>query len=173
MKVVSIDSPPVNYSQWASCFEKFEPSTMPDDDFESIVSQGLCPEYKGIRQYIHPRIESVVNTIINTAISELKRDLNKFMLGGEISGMHIVFVRFSKRINKAMFFLKLQFLDQEFKTSLKNEVIKQVDEFWKNMLNVLKKNVGENNILFEEELFLIKRIKLFRDASNSDGAFNE
>lgn len=173
MTVVYLDSPPKTYSDWVDCFDKFKTGSMPDDEFVNVVSNGSCLEYLGIKHYLHPKIEEVVNVIINTAIYELRSDLNKFTQGNEISGMNVLFKRFEKRVSKSLFFMNIKFLDVEFKNDLKNEIEKQVYDFWNSLLKVIIRNAGSNNILFEEEIFLIKRIKLFSSFSKQCGAFDE
>ena len=161
MKVNSISSAPTDYSSWMEYLDGFDKG-IPDENFERLLSNGACPEYGGVKIYFHNRLEKAVNSIIGFCINDLRRNILEYIEDNELSGIHIAFIRFSKRIKKCMFFEHIPFLDTDYKNELSTEIKKEVGLFWRNTLKSLNNDVKQsNNRVLEEELFLIGRIKLF------------
>lgn len=159
--------PPCNYSSWVELLETFR-EIIPDSGMISLIASGSCAEYNGIKGYLHPHIEEAVNMVIANCIKELKRNIVRLNEMQEIDGMNIAFIRFSKKIDASLFFMHIDFLDESFKQELYNEVEKEVYRFWNDLLASIRKNaVSNNNLKLEEELYLIKRIRLFKKYQNS------
>ena len=163
MKDTSVLSPPTDYNSWLEYLDSLE-SGYSYDGFEEVLVKSSCPEYRGIKSYLHQRIEKTVNAIINSCIKDLHRNVTKYVEGNEISGMHILFKRFAKRIEKCMFFCYIPFLDGDYKKELFEAAKSETYKFWNAMLASVKADVlNNNNTLLEEELFLIERITLFEN----------
>lgn len=164
---------PTDYHSWIQYLDSIE-----DGDFENnlqaVLDESSCPEYKGIKSYFHVRIETAVNNIIESNLRDLKKGIAKFTENNEIAGLHILFVRFSKKINRCMFFCYIPFLDNTFKKKMYSATKKEVYNFWDIMLNLLQSEAKKNNnVLLDEELFLIERITLFDGVELNNGATNE
>ena len=161
MKLINITAPPADYNGWVECLEALEDG-IPDDNAEHMLSVGTCPEYSGIKPYFHLRIENSVNAIINTCIKELRREVSRLTAEGDVRGLHIAFIRFSKRIRRCLFFNRIPFLDSGYKEELLIKTQDAVNAFWSDTLSSLQNDVrhSDSNAL-EEELYLIKRIRLF------------
>lgn len=163
MTIVSIVQPPIDYYSWVECLKKLQKG-IPDKNTLMMIELGECPEYLGIKTSIHSLIEDAVNAIIANCIKELKRDISKCAETNEVDGFHLAFKRFGKRINSSMFFMRIAFLDEHFRKELCRETIKQIDYFWSETINRIKKDTAaRNNACMAEELLLINRIKLFMD----------
>ena len=68
-----------------------------------------------------------------------------------------------------MFFMGMRFLDENFRKELCRETIKQINLFWSEMINQIKKDTAaRDNARMAEELFLIKRIRLLKDYQISE-----
>ena len=168
MTVVSITEPPADYYSWVECLNSLQ-TGIPDETTLAVISRGNCPEYIGIKASIHSLTEKAVNAIIANCVKELKRDISKYADINEIDGFHLAFRRFSKRINGCMFFMGMSFLDDHFREELCRETVKQINNFWTETLDHIRKDTAaQDNVLMAEELFLIKRIKLFKDYQLSE-----
>ena len=163
MRTVTIERPPADYFSWVECFKKLT-SGVPDARVFEVLRKGSCPEYIGVRSSFHEQIQDAVNAIIASCIKELKRDMTRYAESGETDGFHIAFRRFGKRINGCMFFTAIPFLDPDFCDELSRETISQVNRFWAELLNQIKKDTAaRNNLKMAEELLLIKRVRLLQD----------
>ena len=79
---------------------------------------------------------------------------------GEITSVHLAFIRFSRKVKNCLFFNKITFLDEDYKAKLNGAVADEIERFRKQALSSLKNDVKRSGSgLLEEELFLIKRIK--------------
>lgn len=163
MAVVSIVRPPIDYYSWVECLKCLQ-SGIPDDNTLVMIKMGDCPEYLGIKASIHKLIEDAVNAIIANCIKELKHDISKCADTNEVDGFHLAFHRFGNRINSCMFFMGMTFLDEHYRKELCRETIKQIDHFWEETINHIKKDTAaRDNVRMAEELFLINRIRLLKD----------
>lgn len=163
MRTVKIERPPDDYFSWVECFKKLT-SGVPDARVFEVLRKGSCPEYIGVRSSFHEQIQDAVNAIIASCIKELKRDMTRYAESGETDGFHIAFRRFGNRINGCMFFTAIPFLDPDFCDELRRETISQVNRFWAELLNQIKKDTAaRNNLKMAEELLLIKRVRLLQD----------
>lgn len=167
MKTINVSTPPTDYSGWVECFEKLSDG-IPDDEFNQIISQSTCPEYRGIKTYLHPQLEKAVNHIVNSCLSVFRRDVLNCFERQEIMGLHLVFIRFSRRINKCMFFIYIPFLEKTFKNDLYKETKRVINDFWLDLINSIK-NESNYNSLIQEELHIIKRIHLFEKIEINNG----
>lgn len=163
MRTVTIEQPPTDYFSWVECFKKIK-SGIPDARVFEILRKGSCPEYIGVVSSFHEQIQDAVNAIIASCIKELKRDMTRYSESYEIEGFHIAFRRFGKRINGCMFFTAIPFLEKGFCEELRQETLNQVNHFWAELLNQIKKDTAaRNNLKMAEELLLIKRVRLLQD----------
>lgn len=86
------------------------------------------------------------------------------MMYNEYDNFHRPFVTLANKLNGCMFFLSLDFMSREFRCELRDSVKSEVGKFWKETYNALYAQcVEQNDVYLEDELFLIKRIKLFRE----------
>lgn len=162
MKDCHVVHMPNDYKSWTELLKTFE-TVLPDEETIKLLSCGTCPEYSGIKVYLHARIEETVNKVIANCIKELKRNIIRFSEMQEIEGYHVIFMRFAKRIDACMFFVHIDFLEIGFKMEMYNEVCKEVYRFWNDLTDSVKKTViSNNNVKLDEELYMIKRIRLFK-----------
>ena len=168
MTAVTITKIPTDYYSWVECLKLLQ-TGIPDRSTIMMINKGYCSEYAGIKGSMHKLIEETVNALIANCIKELKRDISKFADLNETDGFHLAFQRFEKRISSCMFFMGMGFLDENFRKELCRETIKQINLFWSEMINQIKKDTAaRDNARMAEELFLIKRIRLLKDYQISE-----
>lgn len=150
---------PQSYSGWTELIDSIDADT-DFSVFEEALSVGVCPEYSCVKQYFHEHVEEAVNRIISSGLSELKRNVRMLSENGEITSVHLAFIRFSRKVKNCLFFNKITFLDEDYKAKLNGAVADEIERFRKQALSSLKNDVKRSGSgLLEEELFLIKRIK--------------
>lgn len=163
MKRIRISHPPRDYNGWTECLDLLS-SGIPESGTIGLLSQSSCPEYPGVKAFLHARIEKTVNAVIANCIRELRRSLRRFSDTNEIDGVHIAFVRFARDIDSCLFFIRIPFLDPSFRREMRDATEKEVLRFWTDTVSSIRMDVRKtDNRFLEEELFLIKRIRLFKD----------
>lgn len=126
------------------------------------IPAGSCPGYGAVAPFFRERVENTVNAIANRCVSELQRDLRRVTACNEVSAIHMLFRRFSKRINACMFFWYIPFLEQDFKDELYRQTASETERVMSQLLQPFKESAARSNSTqLDEELFLIGRIRLF------------
>ena len=155
-----VKSPPSDYVGWVSFLENIE-NNIRFIETEGFFEGAVCPEYAAVKVYFHKYIENAVNTVIRQSVTELQKNIRRCVESNEISSLHLAFVRFSKKVKNCTFFVKIPFVDEDYKNELLAATKLELDRFRSSMLESLSSDVKKSGSSFlEEELFLIKKIKL-------------
>ncbi|MBE6856253.1 MAG: hypothetical protein IJO99_07530 [Ruminococcus sp.] len=158
-----ISSPPQTYSDWLECFEILRTKNVTRDTIE-LLKNGKCIDSDQSIEFLETQLLITINAMIKRYIDAFRRDLNCYMMYNEYDGFNRLFYVLAKKLEGCMFFVNLDFMSTQFRRELYDQIKLNTEKFWKDTYDSLYAQCVEyNNIFLEDELFLIKRIKLFRE----------
>ena len=84
------------------------------------------------------------------------------MMYNEYENIYQLFVNLANKFNGCMFFWPLDFMSVKFRKELRSSIIKETKKFWQLMIDTMYSQcIEQNNSFLENELYMIRRIKLF------------
>ena len=158
-------APPTTYEDWLVCFDFLKSSPSVDNSIAMTIAKGSFVNRGYIAAQFHQKLTDTINEMLNKRIARFLKDLNMLISFNELSDIVPLFVKLRDEVDKCLFFRELDFLDKEIKRELEQSIKTQVEKFWNDTVNFLKRQTLEfSNEELEDSLFLIRRIRLFAEA---------
>ena len=172
LKTNDMVSSPQNYRDWLDVFEILQKRNINDKEFY-LIKNGLCSDFGQSVEYFETQLIKTINVMIQRYINSFKKDISLYITFDEYNSLHRAFAIFAKKIRNCMFFLDLSFISESFKSELYDSIVSEVSIFWKMSVDALACQCIEGNCPIEDELFLIKRIKIFTEIQIENILSNE
>jgi len=129
-----------------------------------ILRKGVCTDSAATLAYLEQQLIKTVNCVINNDFRRFSKELTLCLSYGEYYGIYIPFTALSKDLAACMFFLELDFMSVEFRSELRDSVKREVLAAWNRAVGQVEKMCAEScDVRFEDQLYMIRRIKLFRE----------
>lgn len=155
-----ITSAPKNYADWISCFDIMQNSLIDREEF-IFLKNGTCGDIDNVIQYFEIRLVKTINFMIRKYIKNFRREFSLCVDFNDYECIHRHFISFANRINDCLFFTELNFLSRDFRNELLWSVMNETTKIWKSMLDSLYFKCIDGTPVFEEQMLMIKRIRLF------------
>lgn len=153
---------PVMYQDWLFCLGLLRKNVFPASELYSALTAGTFSGSEKMTAALQRQIVDSVNALLNNSAAKFIRNLNESIAFNELYQVDLLFKRLKKDVSVSLFFEKLEFLPQEFRSELSDAVRKQMSELWNETKSFLYEQMLEcSSSELEDALFLINRIKLF------------
>ncbi len=167
MELVSsgmISRAPENYAEWLACFEILQ--KRPVDAQEAVfLQQGTCRDIEDTVSYFENQLIKTENVMIRNGIRRFQRELNTHQIFQDFDSVHQPFYSFAKQMKVCMFFVPLDFLSKRFREELASSVEQEITKVWSAMMHSIYLQCVDGNPFLEDQLRLIRRIRIFSDKS--------
>ena len=153
---------PSTYQEWLTCFDIIKNEANPDGELFEALCAGSFSGSEITAAALQRQIVAAVNGLLDKGVKRFTRRLNECLAFNEISGADMLFKRLKSDVRRAMFFTRLEFLPESFKSELEDSVKTEMSGFWEDTLRFLREQsleAGDPGL--EDALFAIKRISLF------------
>lgn len=158
-------APPTTYEDWLLCFDFLKSSPSVDNSVAMTIANGSFVNRGYIAVQFHQKFAETINEMLNKCIARFLKDLNMLISFNELSDIVPLFVKLRNEVDKCLFFCELECLDKKIKQELEQSIKTQMANFWDDTINFLKRQAFEfSNEDLEDSLFLIRRIRLFKEA---------
>ena len=154
-----IEESPMQYNQWITSLRILDMRNIDDTEFTKLCN-GTCEQ--GALTYFEEHLVKSINHALNRCIREFQREMNLYTAFGEIENLHIPFLHFRSNFRKCLFYQKLTFTSEDFRSELDEQIAQAISSFWgKACKSVYDACTEQVNPLLEDEWYLIRRIHLF------------
>ena len=160
-KTYKITDAPKTYADWLNCFDVLSHKTVSKGELQ-LLCMGECITSGESIEYLETQLIKTINIMIRRYIHSFNKELELHMMYNEYDNIYQLFINLSKRFNDCMFFVHLDFMSVDFRNELRDSVIRETNKFWQSMINTMYSHcIEQNSSHLEDELYMIKRIKLF------------
>ncbi len=160
-KAFEIVDSPKTYSDWLDCFEVLCRKNVSNKELQ-LLSMGECVASAETVEFLETQLIKTINIMIRRYIQSFNKELELHMMYNEYDNIYQLFIKLANQFNGCMFFLNLDFMSVKFRKELRSSIIQETKKFWQLMLNTMYSQcIEQNNSFLEDELYMIKRIKLF------------
>lgn len=151
-------SPPATYQQWMDALAYLKERPM-DSDSLQLVSQGtlsgLCSPM------MVSRISDTVSVLLTGQFRDLLHQVDLALGEGDIDHLRLTVIRFRGRVNKCLFYRRLDFLAPGDREQLESGFSRQIRDFWQDLLQQMARSARQSSSpLLEEGLYLLRKIKI-------------
>lgn len=154
---------PTCYAEWLDCFRILE-NRMTDTNDMALLRQGSCRDADISIEYLEKQLIRTENAMLKKYIAKFQSDLMQYLNYHDYDGLYRVFEVLAKRMEGCLFFAELDFMSTQFRRSLADSVRETALTFWNNAVGQLSRLcIEQPDILLEDQLFMIRRIRLFRE----------
>ncbi len=155
--------PPQRYLEWLECFEYMKKHRFGLEHAE-VLKKGSCIDSEATVGYLEQQLIKTINCVINNDFRRFSRELTLCLSYGEYDGIYIPFIALSKDLSACMFFLELDFMSVDFRRELRDSVKREAMTAWSRAVRQVETMCAESgDVTLEDQLFLIRHVKLFRD----------
>ena len=160
-KVYEIVDAPKTYVDWLDCFEVLSHKNVSKSELQ-LLSMGECVASEESIEFLETQMIKTINIMIRRYIQSINKELELHMMYNEYDNIYQLFINLANKFNGCMFFLQLDFMSVKFRKELRSSIIHETKKFWQLMINTMYSQcIEQNNLFLEDELYMIKRIKLF------------
>ena len=160
-------APPTTYQDWLDCFDYLKLGASADGEIISLIVKGVFYNKGFLESQFKQKLSEAVNDMLNNRICRFVKDLNLAISLNELSNIAQLFIKLRNEFGNCLFFMKLGFINADYKNELAESVKAQTAKFWDDTLLFLREQAMEHqNPDLEDSLFLIRRIALFPEAQN-------
>lgn len=153
-------TPPETYQQWLECFEHLKGYTLDEKMLESMAQGTFLG--KPTESFLS-RLSDVVSMCMSGYCQRFLRMLDLALSEGEPDMAGILASRLKKDIQRCFFYRSLTFLDESFVQKLDQGFREQLEQFWGNFLNQLRKSARDSDWPVMEDLYYeMKRVTILR-----------
>lgn len=145
------------YHDWLDWFSYYETSDLNGKIYNNIIGRDLEDKKSSIINFKKALIE-FINKYINYQFNRYAKRVNLFL---ELNDINQITRETKKNRNNfyyLTFFNKLSFLDKEFKKELNQSLSENINDFYKQLLEKIKKQTIENENAFEI-YYILNRFK--------------
>ncbi len=155
--------PPSCYAEWLDCFERLRTKSV-DSGYIRLLQQGSCRDADAAIAYLEQQLVLTENVMLKRFVREFRRALEMHIAYGEYDGLYRIFERTAKKLEMCLFFVELDFMSVRFREELRESVQESALQFWNSAVEALYRDCIENHqVQLEDQLWMIRRIKLFRE----------
>lgn len=159
--VQEINKIPKTYGDWIDCFYILCHKKVSKRELE-FLHKGECIAFDEMSEFFEKNLIQTINTMIKRSIKIFNKELELYLMYNEYDNIHHLFIELANSFKVTLFFRNFDFLSQNFRLELQNSIIEETTKFWNLVIkNMYKQCVENNNLCLEDELYMIKRIKLF------------
>lgn len=151
-------TPPETYQQWLECFEHLKGYTLDEKMLESMAQGTFLGQPT---ENFLSRLSDVVSMCMSGYCQRFLRMLDLVLAEGEPDMAGLLASRLKKDIQRCFFYRSLTFLDESFVQKLDQGFRGQLEQFWKNFLNELRKSARDSDSPVMEDLYYeMKRVTI-------------
>lgn len=156
--MISRYSPPETYQQWLACFQHLQQHPL-DAQMLEVLSKG---KYLGKpAEAFLVRLSDAVGIVITGYCRRFLRQVDMAFADGEPDVSVLLASRLRRNIRKCFFYRSLPFLETKYIQTLDSGFSRQLDSFWSNFLEELRKTARDSADSEMEDVYLeMKRIKI-------------
>ncbi len=160
-KAGEITVSPRSYGDWLDCFAVLRTKNVTKEELR-LLSMGECAASADAVEYLETQLVKTVNVMMRRYIQSFNRELELHLMYNEYENVYRLFASLAGKFSGCLFFMPLQFMSLSFREELRDSVVQETKRFWQLMLDAMYRQcIEQNNTFLEDELYMIKRIKLF------------
>lgn len=163
--VKNISYAPKNYADWLICFDILKSRIIDKDELE-FLKNGTCGDIETTISYFETGLIKTINLMIQKYIVHFKREINLCAIFNDYESMQRPYIVFAQRISSCLFFTELDFLRNDFRNELLCSVTQEITRLWRSMVESLYFQCVDGDSMLEDQLLMIKRIKLFPESES-------
>ncbi len=153
---------PSAYQEWIDCLNLLKKRDVKSAEVYEALTAGSFAGTDTTLAALQRQILETVNASLDISAKRFIGKMNECIAFNELEQMDLLFHRLKRDIKVALFFEKLSFLPDTYRSELADSVKKQMADFWDRTVKFLyEQSVEFSNSDLEDALFLIKRIKIF------------
>ncbi len=153
--------PPSCYAEWLECFE-YLCGHNADDEYIGLLKKGTCSDAGVSVEYLEKQLIRTLNIMLTKYITDFNKTLVLYTDFGEYDRLYEPFRTLARQAEKCLFFTELDFMSEEFRRSLRDSVIANTRDHWKRSADSIRNaSLEGNSSVLEDQLYMIRRIKLF------------
>ncbi|MFI3141605.1 MAG: hypothetical protein R3Y27_04765 [Clostridia bacterium] len=131
-------------------------------DVLKLLSRSKCHVPEPSVAILQDELIKTLNIMLNRCIKDFKKNLQMSLDYSEYENIYNVFIDLAIKIESCLFFSEFSFLGEKFINELSDSFEKQAKVFWCKTINLIYQQcIEDNNLILEDELYMIKRIHLF------------
>ncbi len=160
-KALEIIASPKTYADWLDCFEVLCKRNVTRTELQ-LLREGTCTASAGSVEYLEKQLVKTINAMIKRYIHAFNKELEMRGMYNDYDNLYQLFVTLANRLSGCLFFTELDFMSVAFRDELRVSVVGETKRFWKMMTDsIYSQCIDLNSTTLEDELYMIKRIKLF------------
>jgi hypothetical protein len=153
--------PPSTLQEWLDCFDYMKTNKI-DQDFLDQIENGSFEYDEKIKEHFQGHLVDTVNFLLEKYAKRFSRELNYSLELNDFADTYTLFLIFKRDISNCLFFNNLEFLRDEVRQELHQDIKNKMTDYWQDVILFLHQQTAEvNNDDLEDAIYLIKRIKLF------------
>ena len=158
---------PEYYADWTVWFRTMKCRNLNRSELE-LLRLGVCMDLAGSLEYLEKQTAETLEVMLNRCYRLFRKDLTDIEIYNDTGALYTAFQKLAGRFSQCSFFMQMTFLPQEFRTELLDALRKEACSFWEKRITDLRKLcMEEGNSELEDQLYLIRRIRLFRECGST------
>ena len=127
----------------------------------------LCDRYprsagSSYNQRVYKELAALETVLLQRSIRQYQKDLHEGLRDGEEEAVHYAWIRWKKQLKDLLFFQRNRDYPGEIREKMTGEIARNVEDFQKNLLKVMKRSMKLEPGPFLEEVYRSIQKKSFR-----------
>lgn len=126
-------APPVTYQEWLDCFGYIKAHPEGAAALRSLRGGAVCREKRTLDLFLQ-RMDDMLRETLNRRIARFVRRVNDLLEEGDVDGVELLSIRFTRGLGDLFFFESLRDLPRDSRVQFRDGYARQLELFWSGLV---------------------------------------